>query len=156
MKKRSFKERSKSAKKAVRKRRLNEIAKSRYSKGYDELNVEQQNIVNVKLLVEEKWPGKERKGLKSVDPGDKKRRRKKGIKVKKSTVTEESPVAQYVHPNEKRANNPPVGIVDPNNDPDQPSKRYSYDPRLDPQLQWSGKSENSEFDIDIVFLFSAG
>ena len=88
MKKRSFKERSKSAKKAVRKRRLNEITKSKYSKGYDELNVEQQNIVNVKLLVEEKWPGKERKGLKSVDPGDKKRRRKKGIKVKKATVTD--------------------------------------------------------------------
>ena len=70
----------------------------------------------------------------------------------KVTVTDESPAEQYVHPNEKRTNNPPVGMVDPNNDPDQPSKRYSYDPRLDPQLQWSGKTENSEFDVDTVSL----
>ena len=41
-------------------------------------------------------------------------------KVKKVTVTDESPVEQYVHPNNKRKNNPPVGMVDPNNDPDQP------------------------------------
>ena len=77
---------------------------------------------------------------------------KKRAKPKKEIVTEESPVEQYVHPNEKRANNPPVGLVDPNNDPDQPSKSYSYDPRLDPQLQWSGKTENSEFDVDTVSL----
>ena len=91
-------------------------------------------------------------GLKSVDTVGTKRRRKKRAKVKKVTVTDESPVEQYVHPNEKRTNNPPVGMVDPNNDPDQANKQYSYDPRLDPQLQWSGKSENSEFDIDTVSL----
>ena len=91
-------------------------------------------------------------GLKDADVGGTKRRRKKRAKVKKVTVTGESPVEQYVHPNEKRKNNPPVGMVDPNNDPDQPSKRYSYDPRLDPQLQWSGKTENSEFDVDTVSL----
>ena len=73
------------------------------------------------------------------------------VKVE-SIKSDESPVEQYVHPNEKRKNNPPVGMVDPNNDPDQPSKRYSYDPRLDPQLQWSGKTENSEFDVDTVSL----
>ena len=84
-------------------------------------------------------------GLKSADTGGTKRRRKKRSKSKKEIVTEESPIAQYVHPNNKRKNNPPVGMVDPKNDPDQPGKRYSYDPRLDPQLQWSGKTENSEF-----------
>ena len=80
------------------------------------------------------------RGLKAADAGGTKRRRKKKAKPKKEIVTDESPVEQYMHPNEKRANNPPVGLVDPNNDPDQPSKRYSFDLRADPQLQWSGKS----------------
>ena len=61
-------------------------------------------------------------------------------------------VGQYTHGNEKRSNNPPVGLVTPGTDPDQPSKKYSFDPRLDPQLQWSGKQENSEFDVDTVSL----
>ena len=89
--------------------------------------------------------------FKAENVGKSKPRKRRTKKVKKE-VAEESPVAQYVHPDNKRKNNPPVGMVDPNNDPDQPSKRYSYDPRLDPQLQWSGKTENSEFDIDTVSL----
>ena len=88
----------------------------------------------------------------SENVGKAKPRKRRTKKAKKEVVTEESPVAQYVHPDNKRKNNPPVGMVDPNNDPDQPSKRYSYDPRLDPQLQWSGKTENSEFDVDTVSL----
>ena len=90
--------------------------------------------------------------FKSENVGKSKPRKKTTKRVKKEVVTEESPVAQYVHPDNKRKNNPPVGMVDPNNDPDQPSKRYSYDPRLDPQLQWSGKTENSEFEVDTVSL----
>ena len=92
------------------------------------------------------------RGLKAADAGGTKRRRKKRAKPEKEIVTDEAPVEQYVHPSEKRKNNPPVGMVNPNNDPDQLSTRYSYDPRLDPQLQWSGKTENSEFDIDTVSL----
>ena len=84
--------------------------------------------------------------------GKSKPRKKRTNKAKKEIVTKESAVGQYVHPNDKRKNNPPVGMVDPNNDPDQPSKRYAYDPRLDPHLKWSGKLENSEFDIDSVSL----
>ncbi len=61
-------------------------------------------------------------------------------------------VEHYTHPNEKRPNNPQVGLVTPDTDPDQPRKRYSFDPRIDPQLQWSGKQENSEFDVDTVSL----
>ena len=61
-------------------------------------------------------------------------------------------IDQYTHDNTRRSNNPPVGLVTPNTDPDQPSKKYSYDPRLDPQLYWSGKQENSEFDVDTVSL----
>ena len=88
----------------------------------------------------------------SENVGKAKPRKRRTKKVKKEVVTEESPVAQYVHPDNKRKNNPPVGMVDPQNDPDLPSKKYSYDPRLDPQLQWSGKTENSEFDVDTVSL----
>ncbi len=61
-------------------------------------------------------------------------------------------VEQYTHTKSRRPNNPPVGLVTPGTDPDQPSKRYSYDPRLDPQLQWSGKRENSKFEVDTVSL----
>ena len=61
-------------------------------------------------------------------------------------------VGQYTHSESKRPNNPPVGLVTPGTDPDQPKKRYSYDPRLDPQLVWSGKQENTEFDVDTVSL----
>jgi len=61
-------------------------------------------------------------------------------------------VEQYTHKGKKRPNNPPVGLVDSGTDPDQPSKRYRYDPRLDPQLQWSGKQENTEFEVDTVSL----
>ena len=61
-------------------------------------------------------------------------------------------VNQYTHDEAKRPNNPPVGLVTPRTDPDQPSKKYRYDPRLDPQLQWSGKQESSEFEVDTVSL----
>ena len=73
-------------------------------------------------------------------------------KSKKPGKKTERKVKQYTHENTKRPNNPPVGLVDYGTDPDQPSKRYSYDPRLDPQLQWSGKQENTEFDVETVSL----
>ena len=33
-------------------------------------------------------------------------------------------IDQYTHDNSRRSNNPPVGLVTPNTDPDQPSKKY--------------------------------
>ena len=77
--------------------------------------------------------------------------RKKSTKKISKKLPEKS-IDQYTHDNEKRANNPPVGLVTPETDPDQPSKKYSFDPRLDPQLQWSGKQETSEFEVDTVSL----
>ncbi len=65
---------------------------------------------------------------------------------------EKESVEQYTHEDKKRPNNPPVGLVTHQTDPDQPRKKYSYDPRLDPQLQWSGKQENTEFKVDTVSL----
>ena len=61
-------------------------------------------------------------------------------------------IKQYTHDEVKRPNNPPVGLVTPGTDPDRPSKKYCYDPRLGPQLWWSGKHENSEFEVDTVSL----
>ena len=90
-------------------------------------------------------------GLKSVDAGSTKRRRKTRAKAKK-TIPGESKVKQYIHEREKRVNNPPVGLVTPESDQDLPAKKYSFDPHLDPQLEWSGKVENSDFDVDTVSL----
>ena len=72
-------------------------------------------------------------------------------KAKRGKTTEKD-VVQYTHESKKRKNNPPVGLVNPGADPDQPSKKYLYDPRIDPQLQWSGKQENSELVVDTVSL----
>jgi len=53
------------------------------------------------------------------------------------------PIEQYEHEHEgqTRLNNPPVGLVDPENDPDAGKQTYQYDPHLDPQLTWAGKAE---------------
>jgi len=50
-------------------------------------------------------------------------------------------------------NNPPVGLVTPDTDPDAGQKRtYAYDPHLDPQLVWAGKAEHTSFEVPTVSL----
>jgi adenine-specific DNA-methyltransferase len=49
-------------------------------------------------------------------------------------------------------NNPPVGLVTPDTDKDGAKKTYQYDPHLDPQLQWAGKTEHTSFEVDTVSL----
>lgn len=62
-------------------------------------------------------------------------------------------VEQYEHTGEERVNNPPVGLVTPQTDPDQGARKsYAYDPHLDPQLQWAGKAEHTSFDVATVSL----
>ncbi|NPV28858.1 MAG: site-specific DNA-methyltransferase [Firmicutes bacterium] len=61
-------------------------------------------------------------------------------------------IDQYVHPDKKRINNPPVGLVTPETDKDAPKRKYQYDPHLDPQLVWAGKAERSSFGVDTVSL----
>jgi len=61
-------------------------------------------------------------------------------------------IDQYNHENEQRANNPPVGLVTPETDPDGDNKNYSYDPHLDPQLVWAGKAEHTNFEVPTVSL----
>jgi adenine-specific DNA-methyltransferase len=56
----------------------------------------------------------------------------------------------YRH-DETRLNNPPAGLADMH--PVPPGrKRYQFDPRLDPQLQWAGKAEHLTFDVETVPL----
>jgi len=62
------------------------------------------------------------------------------------------PIEQYEHPDKKRKNNPPVGLVTPETDKDSGRKTYSYDPHLDPQLVWAGKAEHTSFAVPTVSL----
>ena len=80
----------------------------------------------------------------------------KKISVKKITssksTTRKRPIEQYEHKDKTRVNNPPVGLVTPDTDKDGSKKKYSYDPHLDPQLQWAGKSERTSFEVQTVSL----
>lgn len=61
-------------------------------------------------------------------------------------------IEAYDHKGKKRANNPPVGLVTPETEPEEGKKTYSYDPHLDPQLVWAGKAERTSFEIPTVSL----
>jgi len=75
--------------------------------------------------------------------------RKKRVKRVPSAGTFDS----YVHSDKERVNNPPAGLVTPDTDPDVwQHQAYSYDPHLEPQLQWAGKSERMSFEVPTVSL----
>ena len=62
-------------------------------------------------------------------------------------------IDSYAHTDKKRANNPPVGLVTSDSEPVKPTKKtYAYDPHLDPQLMWAGKSERTSFEVPTVSL----
>jgi hypothetical protein len=62
-------------------------------------------------------------------------------------------IENYIHDDKQRVNNPPIGLVTPKTDPDKGDRKtYSYDPHLDPQLQWTGKTEHTSFDVPTVSL----
>ena len=52
-------------------------------------------------------------------------------------------VLSYRH-SDRRKNNPEVGMVSPDTDPEQPKTTYSYDPHIDPTLQFDGNRSNIE------------
>ena len=63
------------------------------------------------------------------------------------------PIEAYQHRGKQRSNNPPVGLVTPETDPDVGKKKaYSYDPHLDPQLIWASKAEHTSFEVPTVSL----
>ncbi len=71
----------------------------------------------------------------------------------RNTLLGQKPIEQYEHTDKDRLNNPPVGLVDSQTDNGgQKKKTYSYDPHLDPQLQWAGKAEHTSFEVPTVSL----
>lgn len=71
-----------------------------------------------------------------------------------SVKKEQGDVKQYIHDEQKRVNNPPVGLVTAETDHMNGKKTYQFDPHLDPQLQWAGKAEGLSFDVDTVLCTS--
>ena len=73
--------------------------------------------------------------------------------ARKKTTETKRPIESYEHKGKQRVNNPPVGLVTPDTDPDAGAKKtYAYDPHLDPQLQWAGKAEHTSFEVPTVSL----
>ncbi|MDI7247567.1 MAG: site-specific DNA-methyltransferase [Bacillota bacterium] len=74
-------------------------------------------------------------------------------KHREKRPTTKRPVESYEHRDKERINNPPVGLVTPETDPDAgQKKKYAYDPHLDPQLVWAGKAEHTSFEVPTVSL----
>ena len=78
--------------------------------------------------------------------------RKKRRRAKASEPAGGKAIAAYEHAERERANNPPVGLVTPETDPESPPGEYSFDPHLDPSLQWAGKAERTSFEVPTVSL----
>ena len=68
------------------------------------------------------------------------------------TAAKKKAIELYDHKGKKRANNPPVGLVDSKSDAVEGKKTYAYDPHLDPTLVWAGKAERTSFEIPTVSL----
>ena len=78
-------------------------------------------------------------------PSNTKRPAGKGRMGGKAAI--EPHVISYRH-DDKRKNNPEVGMVDPDSDPDEGKTRYAYDPHLDPALQFDVGRADVERIID--------
>ena len=73
--------------------------------------------------------------------------------AKKNKAKEEKDaLTQYTFEEEKRLNIPQTGLVSAETDPINGRKTYMFDPHLDPELQWSGKTEGTSFEVDTVSL----
>ena len=73
--------------------------------------------------------------------------------AKKNKSKEETDVlTQYTFEEEKRLNIPQTGLVSAETDPINGRKTYMFDPHLDPELQWAGKTEGTSFEVDTVSL----
>ena len=67
--------------------------------------------------------------------------------ARKTKKTDPKQVLSYRH-GETRANNPEVGMVHAESDPDQPKTKWQYDPHLDPALQFDSARASIETLID--------
>ncbi len=74
-------------------------------------------------------------------------------KRKSSPTSLKKPIERYEHSDKTRLNNPPVGLVTPDTEPLKvEATEYTYDPHLDPQLNWAGKAERTSFEVPTVSL----
>ena len=55
-------------------------------------------------------------------------------------------IEAYTHDSKKRSNNPPAGMAHHDKSAET-TKTYSFDPHLNPTLQWAGKEEGSSFEV---------
>ena len=78
--------------------------------------------------------------------------REKRRRAKASEPAGGKALAAYEHAERERANNPPIGLVTPETDPESPPGEYAFDPHLDPSLQWAGKAERTSFEVPTVSL----
>jgi adenine-specific DNA-methyltransferase len=62
-------------------------------------------------------------------------------------------IMQYIHKDKKRLYNPHIGLVTPTADGTDFKSKYVCDVHTDPQLEWSGKTENDILDVDTVPLY---
>ncbi len=69
----------------------------------------------------------------------------------KRTSKNEEDIEAYRHETETRKNVVPAGLASYNTLTPKP-KKYEYDPHLDPQLVWTGKAENTSFEVPTVSL----
>lgn len=56
-------------------------------------------------------------------------------------------VDDYRHADSTRTNNPPVGLAHYDTEVP-PVREFSYDPHLDPTLDWTGKAEHGSFEVE--------
>lgn len=74
--------------------------------------------------------------------------------VKPKRADEDTQVIAYRH-KATRTNNPDVGVVTPDNDPEQPKTKWAYDPHVDPALQFDFGRAKVEDLIDAALTASA-
>jgi adenine-specific DNA-methyltransferase len=72
-------------------------------------------------------------------------------KVKRPKNSDSNDIEAYRHETDTRKNAVPVGLASYDTAKPKP-KKYEYDPHLDPQLVWSGKKENTSFEVPTVSL----
>ena len=72
--------------------------------------------------------------------------------ARRNTRARRRQVENYAHEDKERVNNPPVGLVTPDTDPDTGTQTYEHDPHIDPYLSWAGKAEHTSFEVPTVSL----
>ncbi len=75
----------------------------------------------------------------------------KEVKLVRRAKKKEEDVEAYRHETETRKNVVPAGLASYDTLTSK-TKKYEYDSHLDPQLVWTGKAENTSFEVPTVSL----